>query len=96
MNKKIGIILVFVLLVGSVFLTACQQEAVGGRVAIDKTGENLLPTDEGIRVTCGSCEVGGEWYPCSPSVGTDGDGVTISCSAPQGCDSCPVYTETPA
>ena len=29
MNKKIGIFMVFVLLVGAVFLSACDQEAVG-------------------------------------------------------------------
>jgi len=40
MNKKIGIFMVFVLLVGAVFLSACQQEAVGRKVSFREEGGN--------------------------------------------------------
>ena len=39
MNKKIGIFMVFVLLVGAVFLSACQNEAVGRKVSFKAIGE---------------------------------------------------------
>ena len=44
MNKRLGIVFVFALLVGAVFLSACQQDAVGRGVkkAVDTGGAEKL------------------------------------------------------
>ena len=44
MNKKIGIFMVFVLLVGAVFLNACDQEAVGRR--LETVGKDVGSGDQ--------------------------------------------------
>jgi len=47
MNKKIGIFMVFVLLVGTISLSACsQQEAVGRDVRVGE-GESVSPNGQG-------------------------------------------------
>ena len=47
MNKKIGIFMVFVLLVGAVFLSACNQEAVGRKISNLADNENAQVLNRG-------------------------------------------------
>ena len=64
MNKKIGMVMVFVLLVGAVFLSGCQQEAVGKmarNVDIVGEGENLDPT---LTSYLCKCKGGSQSFDC--------------------------------
>ena len=72
MNKKIGIILVFVLLVCAVFLSACQQE-VGGRINrnIVDGGEDIIYKSESVRTSDLDC-------PCEDGSICTGSGTTTS------------------
>ena len=48
MNKRFGILMVFILLVGAVFLSACQREEVGGKLNLNKAQTGV--SDAGDRV----------------------------------------------
>ena len=65
MNKKLGIVLVFALLVGAVFLSACQQDAVGRKLIKSESKKvyiNNGDVDEGDgRYTTAGKE---KEYPC--------------------------------
>ena len=68
--------MVFVLLVGAVFLSACTQEAVGGRTAKVSQGEDFgdgeRQTDAEITCKCsGDSECQGSLYSAGPVIQAD-------------------------
>ena len=79
MNKKIGIFMVFVLLVGAVFLSACDQEAVGRNLkSVEGGGVNQNEMvdlgdeyDRSIIKLC--CELGRGTIDCEGSCTSSSD-----------------------
>ena len=77
MNKKLGIVFVFALLVGAVFLSACQQEVgrkisnyAGDDAGLQGVGENVAfdSGEDMERVGEGNYNTNKIWWDC------DGDG----------------------
>ena len=85
MNKKLGIVLVFALLVGAVFLSACQQDAVGRKIGGDigvREAEDLQKTIScSGSVTCTANDGRGTvTVNCVPKVSGRSWGCGVECS----------------
>ena len=88
MNKKLGVVLVFVLLAGAVFLSACQQDAVGGRRTGDLGVQQDVVGTAGfgeIKVDCGTCHSDSGDIDCPISTYESGNAGLISCTEGVGC-----------
>src|SRR3989344_4131315 len=91
MNKKLGIVFIFALLVGAVFLGGCsslQQDAVGRKIAgdlgVQQDAVGTAGCDE-VKVDCGTCHSGNEDINCPLSTYQSGNKGLMSCTEGVGC-----------